>query len=100
MGSTLFSAAYAAQAAEVNRELLENWLKAGVFETEHFAENSKTREKTFYFAQTDVNRLAEFAAKEARKRPMTHELRRAGYVSELRHGPGSGRRSGQKDRDQ
>jgi len=47
MGSTLFSAAYAAQAAEVNRELLEKWLRAGVFETEHFAQNSKTREKTF-----------------------------------------------------
>jgi len=47
MGSTLFSAAYAAQAAEVNRELLEKWLKTGVFETEHFAQNSKTREKLF-----------------------------------------------------
>jgi hypothetical protein len=48
-----------------------------VFETEHFAQNSKTREKTFYFAQTDVNRLAEFAAKETRKSRMTNELRRA-----------------------
>jgi hypothetical protein len=67
MGSSLFSAAYAAQAAEVNRELLESWLKNGVFETEHFAKNSKTQERTFYFAPTDVNRLAEFAARETRK---------------------------------
>jgi hypothetical protein len=77
MGCTLFSAAYAAQAAEVNRELLEGWLKTGMFQTEHFAQNSKTREKTFYFAQTDVNRLAEFAAKETRKRRTPYELRRA-----------------------
>jgi hypothetical protein len=77
MGCTLFSAAHAAQAAEVNRELLEGWLKTGMFETEHFAQNSKTREKTFYFAQTDVNRLAEFAAKETRKRRTPYELRRA-----------------------
>ena len=75
MGSTLFSAAYAAQAAEVNRELLEKWLKTGVFETEHFAQNSKTREKTFYFAPTDVARLAEFAAKEMRKSRGSNELR-------------------------
>ena len=79
MGSTLFSAAYAAQAAEVNRDLLEEWLQTGVFETEHFAQNSKTREKTFYFAQTDVARLAEFAAKEMRKSRASNELR-----SELR----------------
>jgi hypothetical protein len=77
MGSTLFSAAYAAQAAEVNRELLEEWLKTGVFETEHYAQNSKTREKTFYFAQTDVARLAEFAARETRKNRISTELRRA-----------------------
>jgi len=77
MGCTLFSAAYAAQVAEVNRELLEGWLKTGMFQTEHFAQNSKTREKTFYFAQTDVNRLAEFAAKETRKRRTPYELRRA-----------------------
>jgi hypothetical protein len=67
MGSNLFSAAYAAQAAEVKRDLLESWLKNGVFETEHFAKNTKTKEKTFYFALTDVNRLAEFAASETRK---------------------------------
>jgi hypothetical protein len=77
MGCTLFSAAYAAQAAEVNPELLEEWLKTGVFQTEHFAQNSKTREKTFYFAQADVNRLAEFAAKETGKRRTPYELRRA-----------------------
>lgn len=77
MGSTLFSAAYAAQAAAVNRELLEEWLKTGVFETEHYAQNSKTREKTFYFAQTDVARLAEFAARETRKNRISTELRRA-----------------------
>jgi hypothetical protein len=77
MGCTLFSAAYAAQVAEVNRELLEGWLKTGMFQTEHFAQNSKTREKTFYFAQTDVNRSAEFAAKETRKRRTPYELRRA-----------------------
>ena len=75
MGSTLFSAAYAAQAAEVNRDLLEKWLKTGVFETEHFAQNSKTREKTFYFAPTDVARLAEFAAKEMRKSRASNDLR-------------------------
>jgi hypothetical protein len=67
MGSSLFSAAYAAQAAAVKHELLESWLKNGVFQTEHFAKNTKTQEKTFYFAPTDVNRLAEFAAKEIGK---------------------------------
>jgi hypothetical protein len=67
MGSTLFSAAYAAQAAEIRRDLLDSWLKTGQFETEHYAQNSKTREKTFYFAQSDVNRLAEFAARETRQ---------------------------------
>ena len=46
MGSTLFSAAYAAQAAEVNRELLEKWLKTGVFETEHFARTAARMLKT------------------------------------------------------
>jgi hypothetical protein len=67
MGSSLFSAAYAAQTAEVKRELLESWLKNGVFETEHFTKNSKTQKKTFYFALTDVNRLAEFAVNQTRK---------------------------------
>jgi hypothetical protein len=70
MGSNLFSTAYAAKITEVKREVLESWLRSGIFETEHFAQNSKTNEKTFYFSQTDVNRLAEFAARETRKSRM------------------------------
>jgi hypothetical protein len=82
MGSSLFSAAYAAQAAEVKRELLDNWLKTGAFETEHFAQNSKTREKTFYFAQGDLTRLAEFAARETRQT-------RTPYVGRIQHARGA-----------
>jgi hypothetical protein len=67
MGNKLFSTAYAAQVADVKRELLESWLKTGVFDTEHFAKNTKTHERTFYFTATDLSRLAEFAAKETRK---------------------------------
>jgi len=72
MGSNLFSTAYAARITDVKLELLESWLDTGMFETEHFAKNSKTQEKTFYFAQTDVNRLAEFAAKETRRSRTSH----------------------------
>ena len=62
MGSNLFSTSYAAEMAEIRRELLESWLQDGAFATEHFAENTKTRQRTYYFAPSDVSRLAEFAA--------------------------------------
>jgi hypothetical protein len=67
MGTNLFSARYAAKIAEVSPALLDGWLKNGRFGTEHFAKDTKTQEKTFYFSQTDLNRLTEFAATEARK---------------------------------
>jgi hypothetical protein len=85
MGSNLFSTAYAARVADVKHDLLEWWLKAGVFETEHFAKNTKTQEKTFYFAPADLSRLAEFAAKEARK-SRTSGIRPYGFAGGLENG--------------
>jgi hypothetical protein len=85
MGSNLFSTAYAARVADVKHDLLESWLKSGVFETEHFAKNTKTQEKTFYFAPADLSRLAEFAAKEARK-SRTSGIRPYGFAGGLENG--------------
>jgi hypothetical protein len=67
MGTNLFSARYAAKIANLSPAVLDGWLKNGRFGTEHFAMDTKTQEKTFYFSRTDLNRLIEFAASEARK---------------------------------
>ena len=85
MGSNLFSIAYAARVAEVKHDLLELWLKTGVFETGHFAKNTKPHEKTFYFAPADLSRLAEFAAKEAKK-SRTSGIRPYGFAGGLENG--------------
>jgi hypothetical protein len=67
MGTNLFSTKYAAKVTAISENLLRTWLGSGLFETEHFAKNTKTQEKTFYFASSDINRLAEFASRETRK---------------------------------
>jgi hypothetical protein len=61
MGTNLFSTRYAARVTAVSEDLLATWLRCGLFETEHFAKNTKTQEKTFYFAPGDISRLSEFA---------------------------------------
>lgn len=85
MGSNLFSTAYAARVADLKYDLLESWLKTGVFETEHFAKNTKTQEKTFYFSPSDLSRLAEFAAKETRK-SRTSGIRTYGFAGGMENG--------------
>jgi hypothetical protein len=44
---------YAAKVTSVREQTLRVWLGSGLFETEHFAKNTKTNEKTFYFAPND-----------------------------------------------
>ena len=63
MAINLVSTKYAAKVTSVSEETLRTWLGSGLFETEHFARNSKTGEKTFYFSPTDLNRLSEFASR-------------------------------------
>jgi hypothetical protein len=67
MGVNLVSTKYAAKVTSVSEETLRSWLGSGLFETEHFAKNTKTDEKTFYFSTNDINRLSEFASREIRK---------------------------------
>jgi hypothetical protein len=67
MGTNLFSTKYAAKVTAVSEDLLSTWLRSGLFKTEHFAKNTKTQEKTFYFAASDLSRLSEFARGEVRK---------------------------------
>jgi hypothetical protein len=67
MGINLISTKYAAKATSVSEETLRSWLDSGLFETEHFAKDTKSREKTFYFSTNDLNRLSEFASREKYK---------------------------------
>jgi hypothetical protein len=61
MGTTLFSTEYAGNLPKRKPSTLDDWLRTGAFEIQQIAENSKTREKTHYFTQADINRLVEFA---------------------------------------
>jgi hypothetical protein len=67
MGINLVSTKYAAKITSVSEETLHSWLGSGLFETEHFAKNTKTSEKTFYFSPDDIKRLSEFASLGMRK---------------------------------
>jgi hypothetical protein len=67
MGVNLVSTKYAAKAALISEEMLRSWLGSGLFETDYFAKNTKTREKTFYFSPNDIHRLSEFASRQIRK---------------------------------
>jgi hypothetical protein len=62
MGTTLFSAAAASRFANISPDTLRSLLLSGQFSTDHFAKNTKTQERTFYFSQTDLNRLAAYVA--------------------------------------
>jgi hypothetical protein len=75
MGNTLHSSSQAALMAKVSPITLYAWLRNQEFETAQVSEHSKTHERTYYFTEADVMRLAEFVAKRA------EELKSAGRIA-------------------
>lgn len=53
--------------AKVSPITLDAWLRNHEFETAQVSEDSKTHERTYYFTESDVMRLAEFVTKRAEK---------------------------------
>jgi hypothetical protein len=61
MADTLYSSTHAARMAKISPLTLDSWLRKQDFQTASFAEHSKTHNRTFYFTETDIVRLTEFA---------------------------------------
>lgn len=68
MSNTLYSSTHAARAAKISPLTLDSWMRKQEFQTASFAEHSKTHDRTFYFTETDIARLTEFAHSTTRVR--------------------------------
>jgi hypothetical protein len=54
--------------AKISPITLDSWMRSNEFQTESFAEHTKTHDRTFYFTDTDIARLTEFAQRTSRVR--------------------------------
>jgi hypothetical protein len=68
MAITLYSSTHAARMAKISPITLDSWMRTNEFQTESFAEHTKTHDRTFYFTDTDIARLTEFAQRTSRVR--------------------------------